>query len=149
MSISVETVDMTPEMKELYKKTYGVNKIFNSGIVRRQLNCPLYITTLLRHSILDETPMPAFSCQECKISEEYTEKYLGCSLENYKLYLESLFTSEMSWSNYGRKGGYWEIDHIRPTTSFDLTKEEEIKAAFHYLNTQPLPISENRSKSNK
>lgn len=86
--------------------------------------------------------------QNLSYKKDCTEKYLGCSLEEYKLYLENLFTPEMSWENYGRYG-YWEIDHIKPTSSFDLTKEEEILKAFHYLNTQPLPIIENRIKSNK
>ena len=75
--------------------------------------------------------------------------YLGCSIEEYKLYLESKFTPEMSWENYGRKGGYWEIDHIIPISSFDLNNEEEVLKAFNYLNTQPLTITENRTKSNK
>lgn len=60
---------------------------------------------------------------------------LGCSIEDYKLYLESLFLPEMNWSNYGK---VWEIDHIIPCSSFDLMKEEEQKKCFHYLNTQPL-----------
>ena len=71
---------------------------------------------------------------------------LGCSIEEYKQYLESKFTPEMSWKNYG---SYWEIDHIQPCSSFDLIKEEEQKKCFHYLNTQPLTVEENRIKSDK
>jgi hypothetical protein len=73
------------------------------------------------------------------------KKYLGCSIEEYKQYLESLFTPEMNWENYGRNK-YWEIDHIIPLSSFDLTLEEEQKKAFHYSNTQPMKIFDNRSK---
>lgn len=60
---------------------------------------------------------------------------LGCSIEEYKLYLESQFTSEMTWENYGT---IWEIDHIKSCASFDLTKLEEQQKCFNYLNTQPL-----------
>lgn len=74
------------------------------------------------------------------------KKYLGCSINEYRQYLEKLFKSEMTWENYGT---YWEIDHIKAISNFDLTKEEEILKAFHYLNTQPLSIKENRQKSNK
>jgi hypothetical protein len=70
--------------------------------------------------------------------------YLGCSIEDYRLYLESQFDENMSWSNYGV---YWEIDHISPLHSFNLTIPSEIQKAFNYKNTQPLTIHENRSKS--
>jgi hypothetical protein len=61
--------------------------------------------------------------------------YLGCTIQEYKIYLEPMFTSEMNWDNYGH---YWEIDHIYP-----LAKG----GSFHYTNTQPLTITDNRSKS--
>ena len=52
----------------------------------------------------------------------------------------------MNWSNHG---SYWEIDHIIPCDSFDLTDIEQQKQCFHYTNLQPLTVSENRSKKNK
>ncbi len=66
-----------------------------------------------------------------------TLKYLGCSIQEYKLHLEKQFDENMTWENYGT---YWEIDHIIP-----LSKN----GSFHYTNTQPLTITENRKKSNK
>lgn len=77
-----------------------------------------------------------------------TEQYLGCNIKEYKLYLESLFTPEMNWDNYG-KDKYWEIDHIKPICKFDLSDEEEMRKCFHYSNTQPLSREENREKSGK
>ncbi len=64
-------------------------------------------------------------------------EYLGCSIQEYIVYLEQQFTTEMNWENYGV---YWEIDHIIP-----LSKG----GSFHYTNTQPLTVIENRKKSNK
>jgi hypothetical protein len=52
----------------------------------------------------------------------------------------------MNWKNYGT---YWEIDHIKPISLFDLTKKQEIKKCFNYKNTKPLSINENRQKENK
>ncbi len=43
----------------------------------------------------------------------------------------------------------FEIDHIIPCSSFDLTKDENQKACFHYTNLQPLTKEENMKKSNK
>jgi len=73
-----------------------------------------------------------------------TEQYLGCNISDYTLYLESKFTSEMSWDNYGT---YWEIDHIKPICKFNLLDEQEMYLCFHFENTQPLSKTENREKS--
>ena len=50
----------------------------------------------------------------------------------------------MSWDNYGLMG--WHIDHIRPLASFDMTKKDDVIAAFSLSNLQPLFASENCSK---
>jgi len=70
----------------------------------------------------------------------HTLELLGCSAEFYVSYLESLFLPGMSWGNYGRETGKlcWEIDHIRPCASFDLTDPAQQQQCFHYLNTQPM-----------
>lgn len=82
------------------------------------------------------------------LKKDRTIEYLGCNMEEYTQYLESLFTPEMNWDNYG-KDKYWEIDHIRPICSFNLENEEEMYECFHYKNTRPLSRIENREKSGK
>lgn len=72
-----------------------------------------------------------------------TNTLLGCSWDQYKEYLESLFLEGMSWDNYS----LWHIDHIIPL-SFAKT-EDEIYKYSHYTNTQPLWASDNHKKSNK
>jgi hypothetical protein len=72
-------------------------------------------------------------------------EYLGCSAEEYKVYLENLFTRGMTWENYGT---LWEVDHIIPLMYKKPTLEQIIER-LHYTNTQPLGCSANRSKGNK
>jgi hypothetical protein len=60
---------------------------------------------------------------------------LGCSINDLKNYLNSQFVEGMNWENYGV---VWEIDHIKPCSSFDLTKLEEQQKCFDYKNLQPL-----------
>jgi 5-methylcytosine-specific restriction endonuclease McrA len=72
-----------------------------------------------------------------KGDKEKTIDFLGCSITEWKSYLEEQFSPNMNWGNHGI---YWEIDHIKP-----LSKG----GSFHYQNTQPLTIPANRSKSNK
>jgi hypothetical protein len=74
-------------------------------------------------------------------------EYIGCTLDEYKVYLESKFQHGMTWENRGRFG--WHIDHIRPLSSFDLSDPAEIEKAFHYTNTQPLWWIDNLKKSDK
>jgi hypothetical protein len=69
---------------------------------------------------------------------------LGCSIDDFKIYLESNFEPGMSWENYGQKG--WHIDHIIPRSLFDLTKVDHQKRCFHFSNMQPLWRVENRNK---
>jgi hypothetical protein len=80
------------------------------------------------------------------LKRDRTIEYLGCNMEEYTQYLESRFTPEMDWSNYGE---YWEIDHIKPIDAFDLNVEENLYKCFNYINTQPLEKTKNREKSNK
>jgi len=76
-----------------------------------------------------------------------TKNLVGLDINDLKVYLESKFTEGMSWDNYGYYG--WHIDHIKPCSLFDLSKEEEQKKCFHYTNMQPLWRLDNMKKSNK
>jgi hypothetical protein len=70
-------------------------------------------------------------------------KDLGCSIEYFKKYLESKFELGMSWDNYGE----WHIDHIKPLVRFNLLDSNELSAACHYSNLQPLWAKPNLSKN--
>ncbi len=70
-------------------------------------------------------------------------KLLGCSISDFKIYLESRFESGMSWENYGRD---WHIDHIMPCAIFDLTNPEHQKRCFHFSNLQPMWATKNLRK---
>lgn len=78
-----------------------------------------------------------------------TVQLLGCSIEDFLLYLESKWEPGMSWSNYGQGLGKWSIDHIMPCAIFDLTKPEHQKRCFHFSNQQPLWVTDNSAKHDK
>ena len=60
---------------------------------------------------------------------------LGKVIDLYRKWLELQFTPEMNWENI-------EIDHVKPICMFDVTKDEELKEAFNWRNTQTRSCSE-------
>ena len=72
---------------------------------------------------------------------------LGCTIAEFRVYLEKQFLPGMSWENHSRYG--WHIDHIRPLSSFDLTDREQLLEACNYTNMQPLWAIDNLEKSKK
>ena len=66
-----------------------------------------------------------------KLKSSPTKEILGIDNDLYRKWTEWQFTPEMNW-------GYIEIDHIKPICMFEISKEEELKEAFNWKNTQPL-----------
>ena len=73
-----------------------------------------------------------------------TIEILGCSFDEFKMYLESKFDDKMNWDN---QGTYWHMDHIIPISSAET--EEDVYRLNHYTNFQPLYWEDNLKKSNK
>lgn len=74
---------------------------------------------------------------------------LGCSVEEFKNHLMKQWAEGMSWDNYGSGTGKWDIDHILPISSFDLTDREQVLKVGHYSNLRPMWGPENSSKGSK
>ncbi len=74
-----------------------------------------------------------------------TNKLIGCTIIELKIYIQNLFTEGMSWDNYG----LWQIDHIMPCASFDMSIIEQQQICFHYSNLQPLWAIDNLIKKDK
>jgi len=72
---------------------------------------------------------------------------LGCSIDQFKLYIESLFKPGMSWDNWAHDT--WHLDHIIPLSHFDLTDREQFLRAINYTNYQPLWATDNFAKGAK
>ena len=74
-----------------------------------------------------------------------TMELVGCSREQLQCRLERQFDELMTWSNQGK----WHIDHRIPVSAFDMNNVAERRAAWHYLNLQPMWATDNIRKSNK
>jgi hypothetical protein len=65
---------------------------------------------------------------------------LGCSIPEFRIYIEVQFQQGWSWEN---RGTVWHIDHIRPLAQFDLSDREQLLQAVHYTNLRPYPAELN------
>ena len=81
-----------------------------------------------------------------------SHEILGCSFEEFKIYIENKFELWMNWENHGKykKNTFnygWDFDHKIPLDSAQ-TIEEVIKLSY-YTNYQPLCSKVNRDVKNR
>ncbi len=79
----------------------------------------------------------------------YTKKsksfeIIGCDINFLVKWIESKFTNEMNWQNYGT---IWHLDHKIPLNW--AKTEDELLELNHYTNLQPLLASINMSKQDR
>lgn len=97
-----------------------------------------YFATLLRTSLLKALQGKVKTCSALRL--------LGCSIDQFRVHLQSKFRDGMAWNNHGT---IWHIDHIKPCASFNLTNHNEQANCFHYSNMQPLLVLENLRKGDR
>lgn len=68
---------------------------------------------------------------------------IGCTFEEFKKHIESLWESWMNWDNYGKPkkdnlepNKTWDLDHIIPLST--AKTEDDVIRLNHYTNLQPL-----------
>ena len=121
-------------------KKYSKNnrkKLNDYVLFRRKNNIQFRIAANLRNRVRDALR------GEAKTGSAV--KDLGCSILDFKIYIENQFSGGMSWDNYGS----WHLDHRKPLASFDLTVREDFLKACNYTNLQPLWAKDNFSKGSK
>lgn len=76
---------------------------------------------------------------------QHWEDLVPYTLEQLRKHLESQFTPEMSWDNYGE---YWEVDHIIPQNMFNYTthQDKDFQICWSLVNLRPLEKSLNRQR---
>lgn len=119
---------LCPSRQKKYRSEYEIQKRLTDYVYKLKHNLRARLRGAIKNS--------------CKTGSAVKE--LGCSISEFKEYLESMFDENMTWDNYGRTG--WHIDHIVPLCQFDLTNYEQFKKACHYTNLQPLWAAENLRK---
>jgi hypothetical protein len=127
-----------PEKIKRVKKKHAPKK-YKHYVQKRKTDPVFKLQTLLRTRLL--------KALKSNYKKGSAVEMLGCSIEEFKEYLESKFTKGMSWDNHGTNG--WHIDHIIPLSRVDLQNISELKKVCHYTNMQPLWAVDNLKKSNR
>jgi hypothetical protein len=155
---SKEYLAQRPGLKSAYDKAHRERHAEKIVARRRSLEGKLIRRKWENDRRLNDTPFrlrtnlgvairQAIRLQRAGSKTKSTEALLGCTVAALIQYLEERFLPGMSWGNYGLRG--WHIDHIKPSALFDLSKEEERLACFHYTNLQPLWARDNIVKGKK
>lgn len=115
-----------------------VNEIKRKHEQNKKANNEIYkLTRIIRNSIRSSIRSRNFK------KRTKTTDILGCSMEEFMIYIESTFQEGMSFDNYGE----WHLDHIIPISKAD-TYDEAIRLN-HYTNFQALWQIDNLKKYNK
>ena len=77
-----------------------------------------------------------------KSKSSSTKEFLDIDVDSYRKWIEFQFTPEMNWEKI-------EIDHVKPICLFDVSKDEELKEALNWKNTQPLLKHDHHQKGIK
>ena len=65
------------------------------------------------------------------LKKSSTKDLLGIDIEICRLWIDFQMTPEVNWNNI-------DIDHVKPVVSFGISKDEELREAFSWKNTQPI-----------
>ena len=136
--------EVTKEKKATYQKNYRqknkelLREYSNNYRTKRRKTDPVYNALLNIRSRLS-----AFTKLSSINKTKSTLHFLGCSSLEFKNHIEKLFSSTMTWSNYGE----WHIDHIIPLSI--AKTENDLKKLCHYTNLQPLWAEDNLKKGCK
>jgi hypothetical protein len=129
--------------KEYYNK--NKSKIISKGIERqknKRKTDPLFRMIWNLRSRLNRF------CRYAMLDNKFrTMDSVGISAGDFKIYIESLFTEQMNWDNYGYGEGKWVIDHIKPLRT--AKTEDDVYALNHYTNLRPMWWRSNLLKGGK
>ena len=121
---SIEYRTINKDKINIYSKNYINDKLKNDVMFKLKH----YARSMVRKSFRGYT------------KKARTHEILGCSYEDFKIHLESMFEDWMTWDNRGLYNGEfnygWDVDHKIPLASAE--SEDVIIRLNHYTNLKPL-----------
>ena len=129
--------------KDYYSKNLDKFKLYNEqNRKRRNIYLKSKRETDINFRLISNTRNRIYKSLKGVRKQSSTKEILGIDIDLYRKWLKFQFTPEMNWSNI-------EIDHVKPFCVFDVTKDEQLKEAFSWKNTQPLLKQDHQKKGTK
>ena len=100
------------------------------------------IKTKVNFRLIHNTRRRIHQALNGKSKSSSTREIRGIDINTYKKWIEFQMTPDMTWDNI-------EIDHIKAICMFDVSKDEELKEAFNWKNTQPLLKAHHKQRGAK
>lgn len=135
-----------------YNRNYHSNhkeeaKLYNKGQIERikQKNKIRRIESI-NYKLNNNTLNLINACLKSRMKQSPSlEERCGYTVEQLRQHIQSQFTPEMNWDNYG---SYWELDHIIPRFKFyyESYDDEQFKQCWALNNLRPLTVKENRER---
>ena len=119
-----------PETKEL-KRNYSKNKYKTDINFRLSHLCRSRILKALKGNFKSASTM----------------ELIGCTVDELRSHLESLFEPWMTWENQGLGG--WDIEHIKACFHFNMADPEQQRECCNWSNLQPMEHIQNIKKGKK
>jgi len=117
---------------KMYHREYRKNKMINDSIFKFKCNTRSLIYNSFKRA-----------CKSKFKKSLQSEALLGCTMNEFLIYISNKFHVEMSFDNYG----LWHLDHIKPLSQ--CKTQADIEKYNHFTNFQPLWAKDNILKSNK
>jgi hypothetical protein len=122
------------EWDKTYKETHKnhLREYYNEWQKKKYHSDPIF---RLKHSISNAIHKGFKRIKSSKNTR--SQEILGCSFEEFKIYIENQFKEGMTWGNHGE----WELDHIVP--HYLARTKEDVISINHHSNWRPLWRKEN------
>jgi hypothetical protein len=137
----IENKELIKERQKKHDKEYYINN--KENIIQKNIE---RIKLLKQTDEIFKIKLNISSCIRSSFKRTgFTKKskttdILGCSINDFKLHIESKFEPWMDWGNKGLYNGTfnygWDIDHIIPLST--AKTEEDVIKLNHYTNLQPV-----------
>lgn len=128
------------EQRKYQQKEWYINNMQTqnrSQKIKKQNNVCLYLDCIFRNRL--------YKSFIYNRGFESWEQLVDYNWEQLKEHLESQFTPEMNWNNYGE---YWKLDHIIPKSQFyyDNFECRDFRICWSLMNLRPLNKYENAQR---
>ena len=114
-----------------FKKLDKIKKYVEQNRERRNIYLKNKREIDVKFRLIGNTRKRIYKPLKGMTKQSSTKDTLGIDIETYKKWIEYQMTPEINWLNI-------EIDHVKAICLFDVSKDEEIREAFNWKNTQPL-----------